>query len=60
MNLAVEHISAKKVLDWYIERLEEDETAESKDALQYINLQLMRYKANTTLNTLYSYPIGIE
>ena len=59
MNITVQHVAAKKVLDWYMEQLEDDDTSESKDALQYFQLQMIKYKANATLDMLYSYPIGI-
>jgi len=58
--LASEHFSAKIVLDWYIERLEEDMSPESQYALQYLNLQLTRYKSEAALNMLYSYPISVK
>lgn len=60
MNLTTQHIAAKKILDWYMEKLEDDDSMEAKDALQYLHLQLLKYKANTTLNTLYSYPITVD
>lgn len=59
MNITVEHVAAKKVLDWYMERLAEDDTGESKDILQYCHLQLAKYKADGVLNMLYSYPITV-
>ena len=59
-NLTTQHVAAKKVLDWYMQKLEDDETSESKDALQYFNLQVAKYKAETTLNILYSYPITVS
>lgn len=60
MSVNPKHIAAKRVLDFYIEKLEDDDTEESKWALQYINLQMAKYRCNTILNMLYSYPVKVS
>ena len=54
------YIDAQKVLSWYIEKLEDDDTEEAKWVLQYINIQMARYKCSNALDMLYSYPIDSE
>lgn len=53
------YIAAQKVLQFYIEKLEYDDTEEAKWALQYINLQMAKHKCNNILHMLYSYPIEV-
>ena len=60
MSVNPAHVAAKRVLDFYIEKLEEDSTEESKWALQYINLQMAKHRCNTMLNMLYSYPVTVS
>lgn len=59
MNL-IKYTAAQNVLNFYIEKLEYDETMESKWCLQWINLQMAKFKCENTLDMLCSYPIGIE
>lgn len=53
-------ISAQKVLNFYVEKLENDDSEESKWVLQYINLQMAKFKCENTLNMLYSYPVEVS
>lgn len=52
-------LAAKRVLDFYIERLEEDESEESKWCLHYIHIQMAKFKCDGMLNMLGSYPVNI-
>jgi hypothetical protein len=54
------YVSAKKVFDYYLERLEEDDSEESKWCLQFLNLQMAKHRANTMLTMLYSYPVSVS
>jgi hypothetical protein len=54
------YIAAEKVLTFYIEKLEDDNTEEAKWVLQYINLQMAKYRCSNILGMLYSYPIQVE
>jgi hypothetical protein len=56
MSVNPKHIAAKRVLDFYLEQLEEDDTTESKWALQFINLQMAKFRCK---NMLYSYPVTV-
>jgi hypothetical protein len=58
--ISSKYIAAQKILTFYIEKLEDDDTEESKWALQYINLQMAKHKCNSILNMLYSYPLETE
>lgn len=53
------YIQAQKVLNFYIEKLEDDDTQEAKWALQWINLQMAEFKCNNMLDMLYSYPLEL-
>lgn len=55
--ISQKYIAAEKVLKFYIEKLEDDDTEEAKWALQYINIQMAKHRCNNMLNMLYSYPI---
>lgn len=57
MPVNPKHIAAKRVLDFYLERLEEDETEESKWALEFIHLQMAKFRCNTMLSMLYTCPV---
>lgn len=52
--------SAQKIFNFYIEKLEMDDTMESKWCLQWINLQMAKFKCDGILNMLYCYPLELE
>ena len=58
MNAA--YIHAQKVLQFYIEKLEDDDIEEAKWALQWINLQMLKYKCNNMIDMLTAYPLEVE
>ena len=57
--ISSKYIAAQRVLTFYIEKLENDDTEASKWALQYINLEMAKHKCNNMLGMLYSYPIEV-
>lgn len=59
MNLT-KYAAAQKVLSFYIEKLEYDDSQEAKWCLQWLNLQMTKFHCETYLNMLYSYPITTE
>lgn len=54
------YISAKRVFDFYLEKLQDDSTEQSRWALQYFNLQMLKYRGKATLNSLYNFPIEVS
>lgn len=59
MNLP-KYIAAQKVLSFYIDKLENDDTQEAKWCLQWLNLQMTKFKCQSYINMLCSYPLTIE
>lgn len=52
--------SAKKILDWYMERCDESDDPGAQFALQYAHLHLARYKSTCILDSLHTYPISVS
>jgi hypothetical protein len=56
-----EYIHAKRVMDFYIKKLEGDkENSEALFTLQLAQLKLMKYKTQCLLDGLSSYDIEVE
>jgi hypothetical protein len=53
-------ISAKKVLEFYMNKLHKDESNESIFAAQYANLHTLRYRINCMLNSLESFDLEVK
>lgn len=51
--------SSKKVMDFYMSKLEQSDKPEAQYALQYANLKLMRYRLTCILDSLHSYDIKV-
>jgi hypothetical protein len=52
--------SAKKVMDFYIARLSEEESQEAQFAQQYAALHALRYRTQALKDGLESYHIEVE
>lgn len=55
--LSEKAVSAKKVLEFYMEKLHSDESGESVFAAQFANLHMLKYRIQCSLDTLESYEI---
>lgn len=53
-------IHAKRIVDFYTEKLKDELTEEAQFALQYAMLQLNKFRAQSVLNMLSSYTIERE
>ena len=54
------YINAQKILNFYLEKLGDDDSQEAKWALQWIHLQMAKFKCNNILDMLYAYPIETQ
>ena len=54
-----DYSNAKKIFDFYMAKLEEDNRPESVYAQQYANLRIFRQRTEAILNSLESYDIEI-
>lgn len=52
--------NAKKVMNFYMTKLEDSDTTESQYALQYAHIQMVRYRLTCVLDALHSYEIDVE
>jgi len=57
---ATNFIHAKRIVDFYIDKLKDEMTPQAQFALQYAHLKLMKFRAQATVNSLTSYPIKRE
>lgn len=55
----LKYIHAQKVLNFYMEKLEDDDSEEAKWALQWLHLQMAKFKCSNMLDMLTAYPIEI-
>jgi hypothetical protein len=53
-------IHAKRIVDFYLMKLDEDLTPEARFAAQYAHLKLMGFRAQSIVNSLASYPIEVK
>lgn len=53
-------ISSKKIMDFYVKKLERDEVQGSQFALQWANLKMMEYRAACMLDATYNYDLKVE
>jgi hypothetical protein len=58
--ISKKYVSAQRLLTFYLEKLELDDTEEAKWALQFINLQMAKHKCQNVIHMLESYPITVE
>jgi hypothetical protein len=58
--LNLKYIHAQKILNFYMEKLEDDDSSEAKWALQWLHLQMAKFKCNNILDMLKSYPLEIS
>ena len=59
-NVAGRFIHAKRIMDFYLGKLDQDLTTDSKFASQYAHLKLMEFKAQSIINSLSSYQIKVK
>ena len=53
-------ISAKKMMDFYLKKLETEESQNAQFAQQWAHLKMMEYRANCMLDTAVNYDIKVE
>jgi hypothetical protein len=53
-------ISAKKVMDFYMKKLEGEESQGAQFAQQWANLKMMEYRANCMLDVAYTFDLKVE
>ena len=53
-------MAAKKIMDFYQSKLEDDDRKQAQFALQYSGLQMARYRMSCVYDSLTSYPIEVK
>lgn len=53
-------IAAKKIMDFYMKRLESGESQDTQFALQYAHLKMMEYRANCMMDTATNYDLKVD
>ena len=53
-------IDAKRVMEFYLSKVRKDENVNAKFAEQFANLNVLRYRLETMLNTLESYDLKVD
>lgn len=53
-------IHAKRIMDFYLEKLDQDTSVEARYAGQYAHLKLMSFKSQSVVNSLASYKIEVK
>lgn len=59
-NSANNFIHAKRIMDFYLEKLDSDTTPEARFAGQYAHLKLMSFRSQSIVNSLASYKIKVK
>lgn len=54
------YLAAKKIMDFYQNKLEADDRKQAQFALQYSGLQMARYRMSCLYDSLTSYPLEVE
>lgn len=54
------YMAAKKIMDFYQSKLEEDERQQAQFALQYSGLRMARYRMECVYDSVTSYPLDVE
>ena len=57
--ISQEFIDAKKVMEFYLDKIRKDGQINSKHAEQYANLHVLKFRIETMLNTLHSYDLKV-
>jgi hypothetical protein len=52
--------SAKRIMDWYVAKLAEEETQEAQYAMQYAALHSLRHRTKALKDGLEAYPVEVE
>lgn len=59
-NVTPNFIHAKRILDYFLRKCQEDPSVESQFAQQYANLRIMEHKCDNILTSLSAYHIEIK
>jgi len=53
-------IDAKRLMEFYMDKLKKSEAEEAMFAEQYANLNVLKYRIESVLDILYSYEIDVK